>query len=86
MYRNRIILRLYLIPLCSDTLSSLVKESGCNLEDPSAASFRAHVIDGEWNEVRTCMCCYINVYDMIVGVMFSNHTLLLSFICELPLH
>ena len=32
---------------CSNTLSSLVEESGC----PKAATFRTHVIDGEWDLV-----------------------------------
>ena len=36
---------------CSNTLSSLVEESGCPLEHPKAASFRSHVISGEWDEV-----------------------------------
>ena len=28
-----------------------MEESGCALEHPSAAKFRAHVIAGEWNQV-----------------------------------
>ena len=45
-----------LLPLYSNTLSSLVEESGCHLEHPKAACFRAHVIAGEWDEVRCVWC------------------------------
>ena len=38
-------------PLHSNTLSSLVEESGCPLEHPKAATFRARVIAGEWDLV-----------------------------------
>ncbi len=46
----------------SNTLSSLVEESGCPLEHPKAATFRSRVIAGEWdlvsrgsNEIWTCI-------------------------------
>lgn len=38
---------------CSNTLSSLVEESGCPLEHPKASAFRENVIAGKWDEVRS---------------------------------
>lgn len=39
------------LPSLSDTLASLVEETGCPLEHPMAATFRTHVIAGHWDEV-----------------------------------
>ena len=43
---------MYFFFVCSNTLNSLVDESGCHLEHPKAATFRAHVIAGEWDQVK----------------------------------
>jgi hypothetical protein len=48
------------------TLRQLVQESGCSMEHPKAAVFRAHVLAGEWKEVYT----YIGF-----GVAFATHQL-----------
>lgn len=50
----------------SNTLASLVEESGCPLEHPRAATFRAHVIAGEWDEVsaiKSGICTVSRVDD-----------------------
>jgi hypothetical protein len=53
--------------LCSSTLRKLVEESGCSLEHPKAAVFRAHVLAGEWKEVYT--------YVVGFGVAFATRQL-----------
>ena len=37
----------------SRTADQLMMESGCMLEHPAAAKFRSHVMDGEWDKVRS---------------------------------
>ncbi|XP_052767437.1 WD repeat-containing protein 26-like [Mya arenaria] len=34
------------------TVNELIAESGCMLEHPSAAQFRTHIMDGEWNKAE----------------------------------
>lgn len=41
---------------CSQTVDLLMQESGCRLEHPAATKFRSHVMEGEWDKVRTSYC------------------------------
>ncbi|XP_053211960.1 WD repeat-containing protein 26-like [Panonychus citri] len=36
----------------NDTVQSLIKESGCQLDHPSATKFQTHVIEGDWNKAE----------------------------------
>jgi hypothetical protein len=38
--------------LCSAAVQALVDESGCKLENPAAARFRMHVVNGNWDMVH----------------------------------
>ena len=35
----------------SRTVDQLINESGCVLEHPSAAQFRQHIMEGDWEQV-----------------------------------
>lgn len=42
----------------SQTVDLLMQESSCRLEHPSAAKFRSHVMEGEWDKVQPSYLIY----------------------------
>lgn len=54
-----------------------MEESGCVLEHPKATSFRTHVIEGCWSEVRTAISCVTVSEDCCsCNVATSTHIVL----------
>ena len=37
--------------LCRKTVSALMKETGCKLENPAASTFRENILNGDWDKV-----------------------------------
>lgn len=52
-----------------------MQESGCRLDHPAAAKFCQHVMDGDWNKVRSLylkVCSHLNQYFSLNFLLGRN--------------